>query len=266
MQTHTAASVEQRAFQVRDAGLRRLSDAGYATPDAGSIEALMKVGILLAHQGASAESDVIIESLLPYADEVGPEQQSALCELLTLKGRIIDAEEIADGMDPITRMLTQIRCLPSRLVRAAEAHGSNPERLAVIVEVILNEPLNALERVANASNGGGLGQAHAAYAATRMLTRTLQSAIVRDPRLGPIIETITGEAPENIDAVAEAAVAMAVDAMAPSTLEGHEDRLLDEANALLGDDTDTDTEKTQPPDAFVTDRAATLRRAMNGSG
>ena len=226
----------ERAIRVKDLGIRRLNAKRQAgKQDADNTEALVKIGILLAHQASDNDADNIIENLLPHADTMEGEQASAFCELLAIRGRVIDAEEISDRMEPVRKMITQMRCLPSRLSRAAANHRNEPEKLEVIVDVMLHEPIASLENLINDTSRNQRQSARAAMSGLNLLTRTLQTAILREPVLGPVIGKLTRETGGVDDdfVVEHGAREIAANMLAKTpSFGGHSDRLIDEANAL----------------------------------
>ena len=264
-------TIRTRAVRVRNLGIGRLqslrTSAGADDPEA--INALVKVGILLAHEAPEEEADTVINNLLPHAEGMGSDQSSAFCELLAMRGRIIEAEGLIERMRPVPKMLTQLRCLPSRLVRAAKNHREDVSTLTMIVKAMMTEPLASLEKMSTRrANGKGGGiEAQAAIAGLRLMSRTLQTAILREPVLGPVIGRLINEIGngEDDEAIINAAntVIAARQGEARPGLPGSMDRLVDEANTLWMEQTETTGEEgVAPTKREMQDQADDLINAL----
>ena len=260
----------ERAIRVKDLGVRRLKELSDGEERAHNAEALVKVGILLAHQASEGHADTIIENLLPHVSEMDGEQASAFCELLTIRGRIIDAEEIAERMNPVRKMITQMRCLPSRLTKAAANHREEPDKLEMIVDVMLHEPIASLETLLKDQGRNRRASARAAMSGLNLLTRTLQTAILREPVLGPIIGRITAGSGgvEDERAVEQGAREIAESLLAKTpSFGGHSHRMVDEANALWDEEIAQGYVPRDPGrEKADAEQGARMRKLLNESG
>ena len=116
-------------------------------------------------------------------------------------------------MDPIERMLRQIRCLAPALLAEARAHPHDPAGLDQAVARLLTEPLTSLlhliegEPWMRTHDGVELDSARAVAEGTRLLARALQSALRDAPILEGVVMRLTAgsETPAETAAIEAAA-------------------------------------------------------------
>ena len=233
-----------KARKLREIGLSSINGGRRTTrsPRPQDLESLIIIGIMIAkHESPDGtEADPIIERLLPEADNLPATVTSALCELLALRDRDAEANRLSRRLDPITHMLTQMRCLAPRLVRAAQTHAHDLKSMIIVLEGLLAEPILALEDLVKTSPERGLIEAQAALNGKRLMIRALHLASLRAPIIGFVYHHITkveDETPEELLAIEAAGHQMAIEMGRnvhsiiddPTPLQEEIDRLIEEA-------------------------------------
>ena len=178
----------QRAKKLAVQGLAQL-DAEIDIP--ATIDALLRLALVLAYEGEAAEADQVTARLEQRAEPLDAGQTSMLIECLTATRRLEEADRRQISLtatDEQTAIITTMRCLGWRLAHAAVQLHDQPEQLADVCEIILTEPLSrlsdALERL------GEPGMNETAVGATQVLVLGLRHAIDANPALARAMQAV----------------------------------------------------------------------------